>query len=94
MQWALSVQSYEEEAGEVVSPQPTIAELKQMGRTQVIIAHRPSILANVDRILCLNDGILETLAPRDEIFDKFTPARRDSDPELAAAVAQLGQSIW
>lgn len=72
----------------------TIAELKQMGRTQVIIAHRPSILANVDRILCLNDGVVETLAPRDEIFDKFTPARRDSDPELAAAVAQLGQSIW
>jgi len=29
VQWALSVQSYEEETEEVVSPQPTIAELKQ-----------------------------------------------------------------
>jgi PrtD family type I secretion system ABC transporter len=72
----------------------SIAELKQMGCTQVIIAHRPSILANVDRILCLNNGIVETLAPRDEIFTRFTPARRDTDPELAAAVAHLGQSIW
>lgn len=72
----------------------SIAEVQQMGRTQVIIAHRPSILANVDRILCLNDGAVETLAPREEIFSKFSPARRDTDPELAAAVAQLGQSIW
>jgi hypothetical protein len=29
VQWALSVQSYEEEAEEMVSPQPTIAEVKQ-----------------------------------------------------------------
>ena len=73
----------------------TIAELKQAGRTLVIIAHRPSILVSADCILYLNDGVVGTLAPRDEVIANFAPAQPpEPEPELAAAIAQLGQSAW
>jgi len=50
----------------------TIAELKQAGKTLVIIAHRPNILASVDRILCLNEGVMDMLGSRDEVIARFT----------------------
>jgi PrtD family type I secretion system ABC transporter len=50
----------------------TIAELKQAGRTLVIVAHRPNILASVDQILCLNEGFMDMLGTRDEVIAKFT----------------------
>ena len=73
----------------------TIDTLKQAGRTLVIIAHRPSILVSADSILYLNNGVIGTLAPRDEVIANFAPTQSpDPEPELAAAIAQLGQSAW
>jgi ABC-type protease/lipase transport system fused ATPase/permease subunit len=61
----------------------------------VIIAHRPSILVSADSILYLNNGVIGTLAPRDEVIANFAPTQSpDPEPELAAAIAQLGQSAW
>jgi ATP-binding cassette subfamily C protein len=37
----------------------------------IVIAHRPSALANVSRILVLNDGRMEAFGPRDEILEKI-----------------------
>ena len=50
----------------------TIAELKREGKTVVVIAHRPNILADVDRILCLNEGVVETLGMREEVIARYT----------------------
>lgn len=50
----------------------TIAALKQAGKTLVIVAHRPNILASVDRILCLNEGFVDMLGSRDEVIARFT----------------------
>jgi PrtD family type I secretion system ABC transporter len=50
----------------------TIADLKQAGKTLVIIAHRPNILASVDHILCLNEGFVDMLGSRDEVIARFT----------------------
>ena len=45
-----------------------LSTLKQRGTTVVIIAHRPAVLRNVDKILVLRDGIIEMMGPRDKVF--------------------------
>ena len=50
----------------------TISELKRAGKTVVVIAHRPNILADVDDILCINEGVVEALGPRDQVIARYT----------------------
>ena len=52
--------------------QTVMAELKARGVTTFVVAHRPSVLANVDRILVLRDGVVERFAPRHEIVGQYT----------------------
>ncbi len=54
----------------------TVGQLKEHKITTIIIAHRPSILATVDKILVLKNGSIEAFGPRDEILARFTPNRR------------------
>jgi len=49
----------------------TLAELKKRGVTVVVIAHRPSILAGMDKILVLREGAVEAFGPRAEVFARF-----------------------
>ena len=44
--------------------------------TTIIVAHRPSILANVDKILVLKQGAVEAIGPREEILSRFSTAPR------------------
>jgi ATP-binding cassette subfamily C protein/ATP-binding cassette subfamily C protein EexD len=53
----------------------TITHLKRSGVTTLIIAHRPSILANVDTVLMLRAGAMEAFGPRDEVLARFAPQR-------------------
>jgi PrtD family type I secretion system ABC transporter len=46
--------------------------LKQDGVTVVIVAHRPSLLAGVDKLLVLKDGVAELFGPRAEIMARVT----------------------
>ncbi|HFC04424.1 MAG TPA: type I secretion system permease/ATPase, partial [Rhizobiales bacterium] len=50
-----------------------LATLKEMGTTVVIIAHRPSMLRDVDKILMLRDGMIEKFGARDDILSTVTP---------------------
>ena len=54
----------------------TLAYLKQAGITTLVIAHRPSILATVDKILVLKAGNVEAIGPRDEVLARFQPPKR------------------
>lgn len=54
----------------------TINQMKEHKITTVIIAHRPSILAAVDKILVLKNGGIEAFGPREEILARFAPSRR------------------
>ena len=54
----------------------TLAYLKQAGITTIVIAHRPSILATVDKILVLKAGNVEAIGPRDEVLARFQPPKR------------------
>ena len=50
----------------------TIGTLKEGGATLVVIAHRPSILRHVDKILVLRNGAVEKFGPRDDIIAQVT----------------------
>jgi len=49
-----------------------MARLKSAGATVVLIAHRPSIVSQIDKILYLRDGMIEIFGPRDEVLPKLT----------------------
>ena len=46
----------------------TLAGLKEEGVTVVVIAHRPSLLGGMDKMLVLREGMVETFGPRADIM--------------------------
>lgn len=54
--------------------------LKKEGITVIVVSHRPSLLAGVDKLLVLREGTIEAFGPRNEVLAKFTP------PAIARAV--------
>ena len=58
-----------------------IAELKQDGVTLVIVGHRPSTLAQADKILLLREGRVELFGPRAEILARLRAA---ANPSISA----------
>jgi len=66
----------------------TISDLKRAGKTVVVIAHRPNILVDVDRILCINEGVMEALGPRDEVIARYTlPPNPPADAGRIVSIA-------
>ena len=47
--------------------------LKARRATTIIIAHRPSAIAFVDKLLMLTDGAVAAFGPRDEVLKKIAP---------------------
>jgi ATP-binding cassette subfamily C protein EexD len=61
--------------------------LKQQKITVIVVAHRPSVLASVDKILALRGGTVEAFGPRNDVLQKY--ARR-APPAAAAAAPGAG----
>lgn len=65
-----------------------IVAAKKAGTTVVLIAHRPSVISVVDKILVLKDGTVEQFGPRTEIIQSVvpgaTPARTAPRPVAPA----------
>jgi PrtD family type I secretion system ABC transporter len=55
----------------------TLQALKEEGVTVIIIAHRPSLLAGVDRMLVLREGVVEAFGPRADIMPRVTRPVRE-----------------
>lgn len=51
-----------------------LGRFRNAGRTIVLITHRPSVLAGVDKILVLAEGEPRLFGPRDEILARLNPA--------------------
>ncbi|MEQ9606182.1 MAG: type I secretion system permease/ATPase, partial [Kiloniellaceae bacterium] len=51
-----------------------VLDLKRLGTTVVVIAHRPSVLAGLDKLLVLRDGLIEHFGPTEEVLPKVTKA--------------------
>ncbi len=49
----------------------TVADLKARKRTTLVITHRPSLLASVDYIMVMREGLIEKFGPRDEILGQY-----------------------
>jgi len=49
-----------------------LRDLKQAGVTTIVVAHRPSLLAGMDKLLVLRDGAIEMFGPRAEIMARVT----------------------
>jgi ATP-binding cassette, subfamily C, type I secretion system permease/ATPase len=62
-----------------------IGRLKVHGTTIVLVAHRPSLLAHVDKLLVLRDGTAVLYGPRDEILPRITASRSAHPSGQAAA---------
>lgn len=52
----------------------TMDEAKKKGITLVVITHRPSILRAADKLLMLNNGVVEMFGPRAQVMRKMMPA--------------------
>ena len=50
-----------------------VQRLKARGATTIIVAHRPSTIAYVDKLLMLSDGETRAFGPRDEVLKKIAP---------------------
>ncbi len=51
-----------------------IVRMKKAGITFVLVAHKPSIVTSVDKILMLQEGMIKDFGTRDEVLKKYTPA--------------------
>jgi ATP-binding cassette subfamily C protein/ATP-binding cassette subfamily C protein EexD len=69
----------------------TLAMLKKDGVTVVVVAHRPSVLAGVDKILALRaDGSVDAYGPRTEVMRQFTRQPGSApQPQQAGKVVTL-----
>jgi ABC-type protease/lipase transport system fused ATPase/permease subunit len=56
--------------GEVLL-QAVLNGLHEEGVTIFVVAHRPSVLSHVDRILVLRDGLIEAFGPRQEVLARY-----------------------
>jgi PrtD family type I secretion system ABC transporter len=54
-----------------------IDNAKKRGATVLIVAHRISILRDVDRLAVLNEGVIEHQGPRQEVIDALQGSRAD-----------------
>jgi PrtD family type I secretion system ABC transporter len=65
-----------------------ILKLKQNKVTVILVSHRPSTVAVVDKILLLIDGVVEAYGPRAEILARLSAPR--GVPAVASAAAGRG----
>lgn len=63
-----------------------IQRLKHKRATVIVITHRNNVLANVDKLLILNDGLVSIYGPKDEVMAHF------QQQQMAASSAQAPQA--
>lgn len=71
-----------DEAGEAALVR-TVGVMKQAGSAVVLITHRTSTLASVEKILVLRDGKVAAFGPRDEVLGARGRAARPGAPAVA-----------
>ncbi|MFC7335441.1 type I secretion system permease/ATPase [Rhodocista pekingensis] len=67
-----------------------MAQLRERGATVLIVAHRPSVLTSVDKIIVLRDGAIQMFGPRADVMARFA---RPATPVQAENVTQLKSGV-
>ena len=75
--------------GEMALLEAVVAK-KAEGVTMVIIAHRPSILQHVDKLLVLRDGTMQMFGARDEVMAKLAGSASAGAPVTLEAEPSAG----
>ena len=57
----------------------------------IVVAHRPSAIAGVDKILVMNQGKMQAFGPKDEVLSKVLQ-RPESAPRALKVVADSGSA--
>ena len=65
----------------------TVRILRERGTTVVVVSHRTSILAVVDRMLVMKDGLVQLNGPRDEVLNALRQAAAQAAPAGMPAAA-------
>jgi len=72
----------------------TIDEMRRRGVTIVVIAHRPSMLEHVDKILVLREGKVDLYGPRDDVMaqlmGKPAPSAEPAPEQVTQQTRALG----
>lgn len=66
----------------------TIDEMRRRGVTIVVIAHRPSMLEHVDKILVLREGKVDMYGPRDDVMAQLMGKQPPATEPAQERVAQ------
>ncbi|UOA08399.1 type I secretion system permease/ATPase [Methylobacter sp. S3L5C] len=64
-----------------------IQRLKHKRATVIVITHRNNVLANVDKLLILNDGLVSIYGPKDEVMAHFQQQQMATSPTQAPQAA-------
>lgn len=82
-------------AGEVALER-AVGAIRKRGGIAILIAHRPSALAQVSHVCFMRDGRIEAFGPRDEVLDKITakpvPLRAAPRPQAPGAAADVKEA--
>ena len=62
-----------------------IGQLRQAGSTVVLVTHRPSVLAVIDKLLVLQDGNQRMFGPRDQVLKALLPAGQQASAGAATS---------
>jgi ABC-type protease/lipase transport system fused ATPase/permease subunit len=65
--------------------------LKARGATVVLIAHRPNMVANMDRILVLRAGAVDLFGPRDEVLARLARSAAAAQGEAATPLRPVSR---
>lgn len=69
-----------DQAGEAALAE-SILELKRRGSTLLIVGHRPSTIAQADKVLLLAEGEVQAFGPRNEVLERMREvARAQTEP--------------
>ncbi|WP_414639773.1 type I secretion system permease/ATPase [Arenibaculum sp.] len=70
-----------------------LEQARALGITAIIIAHRPSVLVHVDKLLILRDGRMEMYGPRAEIMAQVAPQRSAAAGQRTAGAGVIGTAM-
>ncbi|MDF2766611.1 MAG: peptide transporter [Rhodospirillales bacterium] len=63
-----------------VALQAALGAAKQAGTTIILVAHRPSVMESVDKVLVLSRGQLDLFGPRDAVLNELAARARKASP--------------
>jgi PrtD family type I secretion system ABC transporter len=71
-----------------------IRAVRQRGGIVIVVAHRPSALANIDQLLVMAGGMMQAFGPKDEVLAKVTRVAAETPADGRMTVVPLHERRW